>query len=98
MTDFKRYRKPAVEIQAFEFTGSLDRSTYPKWIQREREKGIITYSELSDNSGVLLIWSKSIYPTHTMVVKGEFVVKDEYGKVFVCDRSVFEDTYEVIED
>ena len=93
-----KYRQKPMEVDAVQYDGDFKnrKGEYyvPDWAVEAFEKGKLYFDEYEGEPGQLLV--KSINGCIRVSV-GDYVIKDELGAVYSCNRRVFAHMYEPAE-
>lgn len=94
-----KYTKKPVIVEAFKYDGDLkDSDGYyyvPEWAVQANTEGILFYDEFQGIPGELFI--KTLEgDMHASV--GDYIIKGVDGELYPCKSSIFEKTYEIIEE
>lgn len=81
-----KYRKRPVVIEAWQWTTGADYSTAPQWAQAVVSHWSPTHIQVTGNQGVV------------QADPGDWLIKGVEGEVYPCKPSVFDATYEPVEE
>ena len=94
-----KYRKKPVVIEAFQYDGDLIDSTgyyyVPEWAQYANFEGILYYGDYKGKPGELFI---KTLEGNMHVNVGDYIIKGIQGEIYPCKPSIFEATYEKVND
>lgn len=92
-----KYRKKPVVIEAFQYDGDLIDSTgyyyVPEWAQCANLEGILYYGNYEGKPGELFI--KTLEGDMHVNVR-DYIIKGIQGEIYPCKPSIFEATYEKV--
>lgn len=95
-----KYRSKFI-IEAFQYDGDLKGSDgkyyVPDWAVKAFESGRLYYSSEDCQSPPCTLYLSVQYGAYKVDV-GSYVVKDEFGKLFVLSPEAFEQQYEPVEE
>lgn len=86
-----KYRKKPVEVEAFKWTGGIDYTEDPEWIEEAIKDGVVSFREEGSPKVHMLI--ETLEGVMTSQV-GDYIIKGVHGEFYPCKPDIFEETYE----
>lgn len=89
-----KFRKKPVVIEAFRWTGELDRAEGPGWAIDAIGAGVVRFEPTESFGTVLCI--KTLEGTMT-AAPGDWIIKGVKGELYPCKPDIFAATYEPVD-
>lgn len=90
-----KYRKKSVVIDAFKWTGDMEQVEDPKWIIDAIEEGKVWFKNIGTPNVVMIIKTLGV---NYVAKRGDYIIKDEEGKIYPCNSDIFEITYDLVKN
>ena len=87
-----RYRKKPVEIEAWQFLGTLDNA--PSWV-KDSDAVHFEYVENDPDSSFLII--ETLEGNHKATIQ-DFIIQGVRGELYPCKPDIFVATYDAVDD
>ena len=89
----RKYSHKRVEVEAFQWTGGLDQTEDPPWIVEALKTGRAWITK--DSAGEVNLYIP--IPGGIIIAdSGDYIIRDDKGKLCSCKPGIFEATYELI--
>ena len=88
-----KYRKKPVVIDAFKWTGGINQTEDPLWIQDAVMSGKVYFKDYKTPQVTMQI--KTLEGEMT-AQQGDYVIKGIKGELYPCKPDIFEATYEIV--
>lgn len=85
------YRKKAVVIEAFRWTGGPDQTEDPEWIVEAIRAGNVRFENTGTPEVAMMI--DTLEGTHR-ANQGDWIIKGVKGELYPCKPDIFEAAYE----
>ena len=93
-----RYRKKPVIVEAFQYDGDFrDKDGVPKWAVDAYNEGVLFFRSLQFDK-----------PSRELVIEtlegdmrcpiGNYIIREIHGELYSCDKNIFEETYEGVDE
>jgi hypothetical protein len=89
-----KYRKKPVVIEAFKWTGDVEQTEDPSWINEAIEKGNVYF--INQNTDKVLMAIETLEGT-MYASRGDYIIKGIQNELYPCKPDIFESTYEIVE-
>lgn len=89
-----KYRKKPIVIEAFKWTGDINQTEDPEWINKAIEKGLVWFNDVGTKDVTMEI--KTLEGNH-IANRGDYIIKGIAGELYPCKSDIFKATYERIE-
>lgn len=89
-----KFRKKAVVIEAFKWTGGPDQTEDPVWIIEAMKSGTVRFENIGTSECVLMI--DTLEGTHK-ANQGDYIIQGVKGELYPCKPDIFEMTYDKVE-
>jgi hypothetical protein len=90
-----KYRKKPVVIEAFKWTADKEQEDDPEWIIEAIKNGTVYFQNGGTEDIKMII--KTMERKH-IARRGYYIIKGIKGELYGCEPSIFEATYEKVDD
>lgn len=83
-----KYVKNPIEIEAFQWFGSIDQTEDPLWAIEAIKNGKIRFQKIKEPVMIIRTLKGDKTARH-----GDYIIKDSNGEIYPCKRDIFIKTY-----